>query len=499
MDPSPGPQPQPPPGEPPTQAQPAQPPPAGQGASPEVGGGGGPISSLLGARATMGFLAASGLLFYLSWKQLGGLGDFSGTEAYQRWIYDWAAVRDQNEWWRYFTTLYVSRHPIDALIYGYLFLQMAPTAERSLGTVRFALLYLLAGAGGVGLAEVFAPGYRAVGTITAAYALLGSFPGLVLGATGSLRKAIGHPSTTSAGFWLLLAVVVDRMVPGAADAWSRVGAVLLGMLLGAGFMFTRVGRPIGWPIAALGALVALGLVGLSWKGVAWRDGGFTSRGTPVSGPELPSLRPPPNPQPLGTPEKAESEVERARAQVAPFLFKFGPLPTGMTPPDDPLELSPEEIEQATNHLVALDKLAKGTNLVGLELDPERVKLMILLGQRQLAVKVAQDYLDALPRATPPLAAAEARALAGAALISLGGPRGLEKARDLLEGALLNNEGFGQKVPEAIYLVGWIYLKQGDRVTALTWLQKFLTFVDSKLDGQPPWRRPMVEHARAELN
>lgn len=469
------------------------------GPPPDVeGGGGGPISSLLGARATLAFLAASGVVLWLSWKQTGQFGDFGGSAVYQRWVYHWPAVRDQGEWWRYFTTLYVSRHAIDALIYGYLFLQLAPPAEKALGTVRFALLYLLAGAGAVGLAEVLNPGFRAVGTITAAYALLGSLPGLVLGATGSLKRMLAHPSTTSAGFWLLLAVVVDQMVPGAADAFSRVAAVFLGMLLGAGFMFTRTGRPIGWAIAALGALIALGAVFMSMKEVAWRDGKLGARGRPLGmeQPELPTA--PPDPDPLGTPEQADSEVEQARAQVAPFLHKFGPLPTGTVPPDDPLELSPAEIEQATSHLMALDKLAKGKNLVGLELDPERVKLMILLGQRQMAARVAEDYLVALPRDTRPLEAAQARALAGAALMSLGGAHNLEKARDLLEGALLNNEGFGQQVPEAVYHVGWIYLAQGDRVAALPWLEKFLTLVDRNPEAQPPWRRPMVQHALVEL-
>lgn len=463
------------------------------GAPPPDLEGGGFLEGLLKARVTLAFLLAAVAMIWLAYQQTRNLADFTASQVYADYAYRWEPVRDQQQWWRYFTGLYVSRQAIDALIYVYLFFQLAPMVEKALGSIRFSLLFLLAGGGGVAIAEVFDPGFRSVGTITAAYALLGSVPGLVLGSTGSLKRMLVHPSTSSAAFWVLLTVVIDHMAPGQGDAWSRVAAILLGLLLGAGFMFTRVGRGIGWPLSLLAAAIALGAVAASVKEVAWRDGKLGARGRPagMADPEPSFQPPPPPPDPLGTPQQATTDADRARERVTPFLRRFGPLPTGTVPPEDPLLLSPQDLETAAGLLLELEKLSKGTNLVTMDLDPERVKLMILLGQRQGAARLAEDYADARP-------SPEARALAAAALLCLGGPANLDRARDFLEGALDNKPGLAQELPEVVYQVGWIYKKQENPVAAQAAFGRFLTLVGRDPNAQPPWRRPMVEHALAEL-
>ena len=60
------------------------------------------------------------------------------------------------------------------LIYIFIFVELAPAVERVLGSWRFVLLYLAAGAAGIAVAEVFDPSIRLVGTIVAAFALMGS-------------------------------------------------------------------------------------------------------------------------------------------------------------------------------------------------------------------------------------------------------------------------------------------------------------------------------------
>lgn len=448
------------------------------------------------ARASVAFLLASALVIWLCWKRDHGLFFGAETLVDHGW-YHWAKVRDEGQWWRFFSTLYVSRDGIDAFFYIWLFLGLGPTAEKALGTARFAAMYLLAGAGGVALGEVFAPGPRSVGTITAVYALLGAIPGLVFGSTLSLRKTLSHPSVSSAAFYVIMILLLSYMVQsrggvGVVDTYALLGAMSLGALLGAGLILTRIRPALGWPISLGLAGAVAGLLLMATQGVVFRDGKFEARGRPP-GLDAPgrAVKPPPPKDPLGTTEKADSEAERARKKVAPFLSRYGPLPTGAVAGTDLMALPEDQIEQAMELERELDKLARGTNLVLGQLDPERVRLKILLGRFQDAARLADEY-HALNPGSP-----EARALAGAAWLALGGEEGLSRARDLLEGAL-DKEGVAQQLPEAVYHVGAIYLRQDDQVAAAPWLERFLGLVGRDPNAQPPWRRPMVEHALSAL-
>lgn len=458
--------------------------------------GPGLLQRLFQARASFAFLIASGVVIWLCWSKDQGLFFNAQTLVDHGW-YSWPKVRDEGQWWRFFSTLYVSRDGIDAFFYIWLFLGLAPTAEKALGSVRFAAMYLLAGAGGVALGEVFSPGYRSVGTITAVYALLGAIPGLVFGSTLSLKKTLTHPSVSSAAFYVIMILLLSYMVKSRGgvspvDTFSLLGAMSLGALLGAGLILTRIRPALGWAVSlGLSALVA-GMLLLAINEYAVRDGKLEPRGRPpgMDGPDRP-LKPPPPKDPLGTPERAESDADRARAKVAPFLQRFGPLPTGTIAATGEMALPVAEHEKAQDLEQELDKLARGTNLVLGQLDPERVKLKILLGRYQDAARLADEYLALKP-------SAEARALAGAAYLGLGGEEGLEQARTYLESAT-DQEGVPQQLPEALYHVGCIYLKRDDRVAAVPWLERFLGFVGRDPNNQNgPWRRPMVEHALAEL-
>src|SRR5690606_36884005 len=115
-------------------------------------------------------------------------------------------VRDGRQWWRFFSTLFISRMGLDALIYLVIFATLGPQLESLLGTARFAALYLGAGAGGLALAELLDSSTRmqfGVGdTIVAVYAALGAIPGVILGATGSIAATVRSPEARSAGFWV---------------------------------------------------------------------------------------------------------------------------------------------------------------------------------------------------------------------------------------------------------------------------------------------------------
>jgi len=409
--------------------------------------------------------------------------------------YSWEKVRDDGQWWRYFTGLYVARLPLDALIFLWLFFNLGPMAEKALGTLRFIAVYLLAGAGGIALAEVFDPGLRLVGTITCAYALLGAGPGLVLGITFSFKKMLFHPLTRSAAFWIFFSIVlVVYFTPGQdPDIASNAFAAGLGFFLGAAFGLSRSKPVIGWPVSILFALAATGAVVTAAQGMAWREGeGLTDRGRPPSSTTGPR-RPVENP--LGTEDEAQDAASQALAEVAPFLDPFGPLPR-FTWPDQSRVLGDGQVAQAQEHLAALNELALDANLVGFELEPARIRLNLLLGNFRQATKLARLYYEWGPR--PEAKLIEARLLEGLAYMEQGGERGLTKARDDIQGAL-DNPGVAMEYPEAVYYLGELHLRLGDDVASEAAFDRFLTLTGEDPRKAPPYRRPLIEQAKVQLD
>jgi rhomboid protease GluP len=467
------------------------PPPAGAGSPPPAWQpegapeGGGFLDTLKEGRVSYAFIAAAAIIFYLSVA-----GDFSLRQGVSQELaekygaFSYRLVRDQGEWWRYITTLFVSRYGLDLVIFAFIFIQAGPRIERALGSLRFAILYLFAGAGGVALAEVIDPGaHQGQGmgdTIVACYAAWGALPGVVLGMTRSLRKTLQSAEAQSAALSIAFWTFLRYYMTGNLE-WSVLGAAILGMLLAAGLTISRGDARTGALATAAPLLVIALLIGLAASGKRWLDGRLTDRGVParrgLPGPQDPTSTERPA-SVLDSPESSNKEA--LRAKVGPFLRKFGPLPSNEgTTIDDK--------EQARTLLAEVDKVANGTNAVLGELDPERIKLNILLYNTHAASRLARDYM----KLAPPASRAYARALAGLTAFQLGKP---EDAETHLETAV-RDEAFVLEMPEALYHYARVLEEQHGIDVAHSHYERYARMVS---DGRhPPWRQRLVDDAKAK--
>jgi membrane associated rhomboid family serine protease len=450
------------------------------------GGGAGWLANVREAKASWAFVAAAVVIFLLAWREshipLVGAVPLPDEVARKYGAYSWLDLRDNGEWWRFFSTLFVSRMALDALVYLVIFTSVGPQLERLLGTARFSILYLSAGAGGVALAELVDPISRQNGmgdTIVAVYACLGAIPGVVLGLTGSLLKTVKSPDTRGAlswiAFWTFFRyVAIQRLEP------AVLGAAVLGLALGATLAWQKR-RAVPGAAASVVPLVAIGiLIGLVTHGLRLRDGKLLDRGRPATG-QRPPVQPDapgqetPAPSALTPPDASSAAVAEAREAVKPFLDQFGPLP----PPEG---YTLDQIEEARGHLVRLEKLVNGANTVTDELDPERVKLDIVTANYHEASRIAGDYLVSKP-------SPYARALAGLAAYA---KRDLGRADDHLSTAT-GDAAFVVEVPEVRYYYARVLDDEGQHEAALAQYDMYLRAVR---DGPyPPWRAPLVEAAK----
>lgn len=402
--------------------------------------------------------------------------------------YAWAAVRDQGEWWRMFTTLFVPRMGIDALFYMYIFWNYGPNLEKTLGTVRFLILYFGAGAAGVVVGELFDPANTlrtGMGhTMGAIYGLLGGVPGLIAGVTGSPAAAIKNPAARGAVFYILFWTVFRYILLGFVEM-SVVGGAAAGLVLGWGLGMSL--RSLGKGAAATGvgmALVAV-LVGLVASGKRVEGGKIVDRGRPATpGRTLTPSDPEPATEApaIGTTEQGSEAAREALAPVTPFLDKFGPLPL-----DEGVTFA--DVEKAQELTANLEKIASGPNMVVGELDPALARLHIICKNYTRAAELADQSVTLAPDEASRL---RNRALAGVAWLHKGS---LDKAIERLDGVVAI-QGFVEEQPEALFFSAKAYSKRDGPVVAEAQFDRYLRTVG---DGpHPAWRKRCVEQAKQAL-
>lgn len=465
----------------------AQPPPAWEPAPAPQGPGW--LKTILDARASYAFLAAALVLFFVCKQEanVGLFGVIPDGVARKYGAYHYHDVRDQGEWWRFFTTLFVSRMGLDALIYLMIFAQLGPQLERMLGTARFCVLYLGAGAGGVAIAELVDPSTRlqfGVGdTIVAVYAALGAIPGVILGTTGSLAATVRSPEARSAVFWVGFWSIIryastNRLEP------AVLGAAALAIPLGAGLALSKRDLVKGLASAAVPALAVAALIGLVCAEKRLQDGKLVDRGRPATG-RLPGPGPAgdgateaPPPSALEPAEASSEAVAEAREQVDGLLGRFGPLPKQFG-------YTLDEQGQARALLADVNKVVNGPNTVMGELDAERARLNIVLANFNEADRIAGELLALKP-------SPYARALAG--LTAYYRPN-LERAEDHLEQAT-QDARFVLELPEALFYYAKVVEERHGLEAAAGHYERYARTIG---DGpHPAWRKPLADEARRKL-
>ncbi|MBX3466876.1 MAG: rhomboid family intramembrane serine protease [Planctomycetes bacterium] len=444
------------------------------------------LRSILEARASYAFLAAVLVVFFMCARDAGvgifGLVPLPEEVVRKYGAYHYHDVRDNGEWWRFFSSLFVSRLGLDALIYLIVFAQVGPQLERVLGTARFCVMYLGAGAGGLALAELIDPSVRmqlASGdTIVAVYAAMGAMPGVVLGTTGSVLATIRSPVTRSAlfmiAFWTIARYfLIQRLEP------AVLGAAALGLPLGFGLALSLRNKAAGALASAVPLVAVAVLIGLVGKGLRYRDGELVDRGRPATG-RLPgpATDDAPRASTLETPAASSKAVAAAREKARALLDRHGPLPAqfGYTLDDQ---------NKAAALLAELTKVVDGPNVVLGELDAERVRLHIIRANFHEAARLAEEHLTLQP-------GPYARALAG--LTAYYKPD-LSRAEDHLERAT-RDAAFLLEVPEALYFYGRVLEDAHGLDAAASHYQRYVRQLG---DGRhPDWRRGLVEDARRRL-
>lgn len=394
------------------------------------------------------------------------------------------------EWWRHFTALLTPTGGIDLLICAWIFWSLGPMVERQLGTIRFLTLYLLAGAGGIALAEVFAPdSVRWSGPWVGLYVVFGALPGIVFAETFSIRKTLAHPGTRSCAFWVVLGLVFAYISEvemegrsGFYDWQAQLGGMGLGVLLG--FVLNAItSRP---PVGILGSLglgsVVVGLIVASSLGMSVKADG--SGGGKTTGPTR--ERDPDDPY-IDSKDEALSAEEQLLDDTEAFLSRWGPLPMIMFQSSLP---SNQELGQAEDYYERVTKLALGTNMIGDELEAIRIRLLILLANYDKAIQLAEQYV--ITQSSSP----KSLALAGAACVAEGGSQ-LHEAADYL-GQAVEGEGLAVEWPEAVFLLGYALDSLHEDVPAQARFKQFLRV--GTADGQThhPHRLPMIQYAEQRL-
>jgi membrane associated rhomboid family serine protease len=459
---------------------------------PDEPAGPGWLKSFLDARASYAFLAAALLLFGLCVRESGisVLGVVPEATAVKYGAYHYRAVRVDGEWWRFLSTLFVSRMGLDAIIYLMIFWQLGPQLERMLGTARFSVLYLGAGAGGVAVAELLDPSTRqqlGVGdTIVAVYAALGAVPGVILGMTGSLKRTIASPEARSAVFWVGFWSVVRYAATNRVEA-AILGAAVLGLLLGAGLALSKRSKGVGAAATAVPLLLIVLLIGAVTKNLRYEGGKLVDRGRPASGnapqrpvdgEQHPDDEPVERPSALEPAETSNAAVTELREKVAALATAYGPLPPQFG-------YKAVEQERARALLAEATKIVNGPNNVTHELDPERIRLSIMTASFHEAHRIAKEFV--LSRGSP-----HALALAGLTAFYL---PNLERAEEYLDKAI-TDEAFVGEVPEVVYYYARVLEERHGLETAAAHYERYDRTVR---DGpHPAWRQALVKDARAKL-
>ncbi len=454
------------------------------------------LEALLETKATAAFLVAVGLIFLLEWLDPGTqtLRLPFAPDVYVKFGgFDHATMMEQGQYWRFVSALFVPRWGIDAFIYLFLFFQMGPELEKILGTFRFCVLYLVAGATGVAVGALVDPSGGTYGTILVVYALLGGVPGTILGVTGSLSKTLGNPGARGAMFHLIFWLVLGYFVRFGSFAGSVTTAVSA-MALGAALGGWRRNPAVAVAKAAIPLVFGLACMGAVVNNMRWLNGGLVSRdgirpGGRSSAPSDPVVADPARttPEDVRTSEGA-SAAEPYLDRIGSGLDKYGSLPTGEG-------LSDSDYAAVGGWLFELEAAIRDPDtLILSELDGLRVRCLVLLGRHDEAVVLGDEYLSSMP-------SPQARALVGVAYFFKAGRsegEAAQKAERYLASALLER-GLDVELPEARYFYGVLLYQSHQDAESAREFEKYLALVGTDESGQPDYRAPLVRQAKIQLD
>jgi rhomboid protease GluP len=167
---------------------------------------------------------------------------------------------DAGEWWRLLTPMLVHGGPLHVFLNMYILFIYGPNVEQAFGTVRFVLMFLIAGFLGSAFSYAFPPDVGSVGASGAIFGVVGI---LVVYLYRRRRTSFMAQYLRGMGFFIL-ANFIFGLLPGMnIDNFAHLGGLVGGVLLGLGFdrgESAEARSPLGLQVATAVAVVALGAV-----------------------------------------------------------------------------------------------------------------------------------------------------------------------------------------------------------------------------------------------
>ncbi len=161
------------------------------------------------------------------------------------------------EWWRLLTPMLVHGGPLHLFLNMYILYIYGPHVEQAFGTVRFVLMFLIAGFMGSAFSYAFPPDQASVGASGAIFGVVGV---LVVYLFNRRRSRFMAAYLRGMGFFVIANLVLGFLPGLNIDNFAHIGGLVGGVLLGLGFDRGRGGDPAS-PLP-LQAATALGVTAL---------------------------------------------------------------------------------------------------------------------------------------------------------------------------------------------------------------------------------------------
>jgi len=138
---------------------------------------------------------------------------------------------DQGQWWRLFTAMFIHIGYIHLLVNCYSLYNVGSLLERFVGSIRFTIIYILAGLCGSFASYWFSPFSISAGASGAIFGLLGAL-GVFFFLHRTLFGGAANRILTNIGVVALLNLGLGASIPG-IDNFAHVGGLIGGLLIGA--------------------------------------------------------------------------------------------------------------------------------------------------------------------------------------------------------------------------------------------------------------------------
>ena len=175
---------------------------------------------------------------------------------------DWFGAKDghemQHHWqlWRWVTPLFLHASLLHIIYNVLMQMIIGFRLEPAVGWVITALIYVVAGVGGVLFSAVVEPNTISVGASTSIFGITTALIALIIFRWDELPDSVGKVMTL---LWVVL-LLVFGFVAGIGtehvDIWGHLGGIIVGFLLG-GLLFTQI-KQLQWTFAGLLAVYFVG-------------------------------------------------------------------------------------------------------------------------------------------------------------------------------------------------------------------------------------------------